>query len=1387
MSGRLNDPRLFAQVRLGGGGRSGLLYAQAQNLDWKGQQASVQVYGQLSQGGQQAKLNLAGQWPQLGGTVQATLAGRPVTLTGQQGVFRLDAGAAGGGSLRIDRAEGGWPLLSASADLDLLRLAPQGQTQGQARLGLTLSGPLNRLTVSGDLAATEARWNGVSLSDLAGTFGGTLHGGGLDNLSGTFKQGGRDAARLQGGKLAVAGLRLGAFGSELLVQGEGEASDGAANLSVAARGTVDGSVQLRYTAQTLTAAGDVQAQGFGARLDLSGSEAAGWRGVVRVTGGPQGVLTGPLRLNLAGPWQSPVLSGTGELLGAPATLTASRGGAALSLSNGAETQGSGSVQLRPGAQGQWEWQGSAEISSPDIWLKLTPSGPLARPVAGVVLRRGRWQAAGAVSSSSAQLSLTDGVRPGHLNWQGSSWDLDLGGADGFDLGLLDVPGLSGNLKAGGQVAGRQGALNFAVQQLSSPYTVPYLDLPLSGDVSGTLTFDGQPRVQAAARLEEGELRLEAVQRAASPGQPSHWEGHLTGSLRRLPPAAPAAVGPVAAAPLTPGQLDLDLTADAGGLSGQVRAERFPMRVMEQAALLSGTLDLGGQTFTLNAAATGAGGQVSLRGGGGLADAVPALQGLAAVAPTSSGYDLQAVLTEAEVSKLLGRKLSGRLSGEVNVSDGAGTFVLRSDSLEANGTPLPARVEGTQIGNDWRIRGYLGDSDFFAGLSQGILSGRADIQALPLGDVMAGVLGASPGEGAVTGVARFRAPLADPLSGSATVVAERIRVDIRDQGQPRTLTGTGTLDYADRELRAINIQMAGAGTWDVQGRYTRQDVNLRADFSGTTFTPLLNLVPALAGTAPRLDGSLSLGVSGSYEQPRGTLRATDLSGEVAGTALKVPALGVTLEGGVYNVAGTFQASGGLAADGSLRGQGNLSLAGLRSSRLTYTGWVAPSSVGTLPAVTATLSQDTAGWTLSASSLSQNAVTGAGRLQAEGRLSPRLDLRVQAQNYDLPLRAIYARESALNADVRVTEQGERYRVSGSADFARLLLGRPDAPAPAAALAGQKGTAAEEPFVSPLPEVYTTFPARPGEVVSEPGLPFLERVDFADLPLRFSGGIRLNESLARADLTGSLTLSGTGAEPRLKGALDVQRGQLYLRDNEFTVRSGRIQFAGETVYPGFELVADGTVRSSSSGQRVPITLTARGDFQGENSTLVMTTVLSCTRSGPECQDPATGAPYTDAQLTALVLSGVPDIDSLPANLGTLGASALQTALNVYVLGELQRNLADAFGLDVFRITPDLLGGDVGAAITLGSYVTDGLYLQYRVDLRGEGLVDATYTTPDGRITFKASTPITGLDLESIRPSVSAAYNLSPRTSVTIGMETTEKSSRISVGVKYRFTRRP
>ena len=1449
-SGPLADPQVTGQAVLHGLQQAGgTLDFTAHHFDPARRTFQVAVRGTLTQGEARLGLNVAGAWPLLGGEVNLShpALAEPLTLRGQGGTFTLHsadpASQAAQGRVALQEGAGGLPVLQASADLDPSLIA--GLEASGGRLHLEAAGELTALQVSGGLQAEQLSAAGATFADLGATFSGAAADG-LEGLRGTLTQGGAEVGTLAGGVLQLTGLQAGAAGAALALSGQVDTA-GAADLTAEASGALEGRLHLQGTRQGAELSGSLQGYGYRLGAELRGSETAGWSGAVNLRGtdGQTEVLTAPAHLTVSGPWNNIQLQGPLGLLGAGAALSASRSGAALTLKSSGSVQASGTIRLTPDAAGTWRWNGAASLSGPRFDLTAAPSGELTQPAVQVKAARGSWQAEGTLSPAQGRLSLSDGQTPGRLSWQGNTLDADLPGLDLAGLHWREVTGrltAQGRLHLGaGSRAEKGEGLPFRLDDLNTPWRVDALGLPLAGQAQGVLTLpEGRPALDAQLQLSRPNSAAEsAADEAAEASAHLHltaaqqeggeWFGQLGGEVRRGAPAS--------------GSLQVQVQSSAAGLTGTLSADEYPVTLQglipnssagrpeqqAQTLALSGQAELGGQTFGADFHLDGPAGHAALTGSGSLGRALPFLTSVTALKDTGD-YALSARLSGVDVGRLaLVPDLHGTVSGEADITDGAGQWVLRSSDLNLAGEAFPARIEGLLVGDDWRIRGYLGDTDLFAGVSDGVLSGGANLRALPLGAVANALAGYHLADGRVTGVARFNLPLADPLSGRATVVAERIRLttlpdtlldtppDAEEAASPsETLTGTGFLDFADRELRSVNVQLSGAGTWDIQGQYTRQKVDLQAKFTETTFTPLLSLVPALAGGQPRLQGSLNMNLSGAYGQPTGSLSAQNLRGSYSGVSVRVPELSAALApAGQWNLQGRLLTGGALVSSGKLQGSGLWQEEALRGAAIRYSGEAAPSGLGTLPAIEATLSQNQNGperWSLEARSVTQNSVTGTGTLQVSGELLPAWNLSVQARNYDLPVQAVYLRESSLNAGLTLREEiaGGPIRVRGAADFARAILGRPDAASNLASLVPSPESPAAalgstEQFISPLPEPYAsmsplassaaaTKAAQPenaqegAKAASAAPPPLLSRLVFEQIPLRFSGGLRLQESLAQAEASGSLTVSGTGARPLIAGRLSGQRGTLLLRDNEFNIRRLVADFPGTSAYPSFTLQAEGRVRPLTGGVAVPITLSAQGNFLDDGSStpvLDFRTALQCSDSSAACTDPATGAPYTESQLYALVLTGLPDVDRLPENMGTLGASALNTALNVFVLGELSRNLAEALGVDVLRFTPALVG-EGGATFTIGSRLTENLYLEYQVDLRGAGLVDATYNTPDGRFTFKVTTPFdlsNSASAAALSPSVSAAYNINSRTAVSFNITSTAESQRFGVGIRYRF----
>jgi hypothetical protein len=124
--------------------------------------------------------------------------------------------------------------------------------------------------------------------------------------------------------------------------------------------------------------------------------------------------------------------------------------------------------------------------------------------------------------------------------------------------------------------------------------------------------------------------------------------------------------------------------------------------------------------------------------------------------------------------------------------------------------------------------------------------------------------------------------------------------------------------------------------------------------------------------------------------------------------------------------------------------------------------------------------------------------------------------------------------------------------------------------------------------------------------------------------------------------------------------------------------------------------------------------------------------------------------------------------------------TVLENLVLGQLERELSRALGLDRFQVeVPAIQGGSLEETrFSVGKYLTPELFLGYQVDLRGEQTFAAEYRA-DG-ITFTLSSSF-GQGVLS-RLAFGLGYDLTDALSLTLTLETGD-DTRFSVGAAYRW----
>lgn len=319
----------------------------------------------------------------------------------------------------------------------------------------------------------------------------------------------------------------------------------------------------------------------------------------------------------------------------------------------------------------------------------------------------------------------------------------------------------------------------------------------------------------------------------------------------------------------------------------------------------------------------------------------------------------------------------------------------------------------------------------------------------------------------------------------------------------------------------------------------------------------------------------------------------------------------------------------------------------------------------------------------------------------------------------------------------EEGGTYHLTGEAQVVRARLAFPEE---AVRRLGQEGVAAQEGGGAKVPLVF-------------------DRVH-----LYAERGVLVQESLAQGELAGDLYLGGTYGDPYLSGEVWPLWGSFRLWDALFSLDPGqsRLYFSPDRgILPRFALAARAEVRGYQVG------LAVEGEFLRENGRVKVR--LEPTFSSTP--------PLSQAEVYALLALGTPDASRLGE---VFPQVALGAALENLVLGQLERELSRALGLDRFQVeVPAIQGGSLEETrFSVGKYLTPELFLGYRVDLRGEQTFAAEYRA-DG-ITFTLSSSF-GQGVLS-RLAFGLGYDLTDALSLTLTLETGD-DTRFSVGAAYRW----
>ena len=538
--------------------------------------------------------------------------------------------------------------------------------------------------------------------------------------------------------------------------------------------------------------------------------------------------------------------------------------------------------------------------------------------------------------------------------------------------------------------------------------------------------------------------------------------------------------------------------------------------------------------------------------------------------------------------------------------------------------------------------------------------------------------------------------------------------LRFVGGGDELSGRAALRFEKGRLSVDELALSGKGTWRGGGYWSREGAELWLSLKDTVFTPVLKVVPALRPYAPEGSGSVEFRLGKQNGAEALSIFMKDFRFKLGPVEGYLPQGSLLLNGGA-------RAEGEITLLKPFPGKGSLGLEGdLKSFALSARGRLAvPGLREEEPFLLAFRYPSYALEVRYANALAQGTVYPL-RMAAYGSLPVRFP-----QHYLL--------DGLLNIrSAFLYEEKGVYHLTGDLEVQRARLGLPEGEKEVALPAKGEGGGGQVPLV------------------------------FEGLRIRADRGAVIQEALAQGELFGEAYLQGTYQDPYLTGEVRALWGNFRLWDQLF-VLNPQASYARFTpqggLLPELRLVAQSEVRGYT------VRLEAEGRFVRENGRVRL-------RLDPRfTSDP----PLDTLQIYALLTLGTTDVTRLGE---TVPQTVLGAAFQTFLLGQLERELSRALGLDRFQVeTPVFQGGRLEETrFTLGKYLTPELFLGYQVDLRGTQAVAAEYRRDGFSLTF--STTLS----DKPRTLLGLGYSLTPSLDLLLNLES-DGASRFSIGLSYRF----
>jgi hypothetical protein len=775
---------------------------------------------------------------------------------------------------------------------------------------------------------------------------------------------------------------------------------------------------------------------------------------------------------------------------------------------------------------------------------------------------------------------------------------------------------------------------------------------------------------------------------------------------------------------------LDLRySEAQGPEGWLSLQAFPLTLGEVEAALSGHVEFAREGLAGDARLEAEAGALRLLGEAGWARLLPErllgylpeaharLRGVAWL----DGFDPAILPAVAEAAP----ELDARLSGVAHLSDSGVIGQLLVPELRLGGEALPAELDFNGSWQSLEVRARLERSEATFVYEDGRLSGFARLEGFPLHGLVEARFGPTPTEvlARMTGLARFDVPSANPAAGEIHVVGERLRLEQEGVASE----GSFALRYDADGLTLEQAEFGGAGNWTAQGRLGEEGLDFHLRAEDADFSPLLNLLPS--GFPLGLQGTLELELRGDPRAPELSARSPILAFNLGDAAYRLVDSEVeVIQGRLSGRSRLESAENSLA----LRAEGHIELMPFAASglHLEFAGDLDVPMLGTIEDLDGTVVSE--GWR----------VESSGRLgqpfNLSGSLSP-LDLTLSGERLMIAVPSYYLHASETDVDLRLRDEGD-YLLSGElfAHGAQLGFAERGEASQADVPLDESLTLADMPReAATLADTDTTGERNP----------FLERVRFDDVRVRAPQQVHFRETVGAVELGLDLTLTGTAAEPLLDGQAGLVRGNLRFLGRDFTLTEAAAVFQGsrfpeisahaETSFEKARVIDAETGAPASfvaprEGASFTVFLDVHGEFvetePGVERLRLEPVLSSDALVEDRGADEAGARPLQEDEIAALLTLGRLELGAglrQAARTDIVAQTALDTAVDIYILAELQRTLAEAFGVDLFEIRTTAVsallepeGAELEFSIRVGGYLSDELFAIFSVGRADYGL---------------------------------------------------------------------